>query len=207
VTEDEAQGWVSTRFGDGAVDRLHRYAAILSEEAARQNLIAASTLPTLWARHLVDSAQLADLAPTSAGGEWIDIGSGAGLPGLVVALLTEWRVALAEPRRLRVAFLEQCIAALGLEGRVVVEPTKSEHVRRTAPAAVISARAVSALPQLIASSAHLADRGTVWVLPKGQRAQSEVADARRSWQGVFHVKPSVVDPASGIVVASGIARR
>lgn len=206
MTEDEARWWIATRHGVHAVERLERYAGLLIDEVGRQNLIAASTLPTLWARHLVDSVQLLELAPSGTG-EWIDIGSGAGLPGMVVALASEWRVTLVEPRRLRVAFLNHCIENLGLAGRVTVEASKIEGIRRAAPASVISARAVAALPQLIALAVHLAGRETVWLLPKGSRAQSEVAEARRSWQGVFHVKQSVVDPDSGIVVASQVARR
>ncbi|UIJ45729.1 16S rRNA (guanine(527)-N(7))-methyltransferase RsmG [Sphingomonas cannabina] len=206
MTEDEARSWIANRCGAHAIERLEHYVDLLVDEMGRQNLIAASTLATLWARHLVDSAQLLELAPSSTG-EWIDIGSGAGLPGLVIALASDWHVALVEPRRLRVAFLNHCIEELGLVGRVTVEASKIESVRRAAPARVISARAVAALPQLIASAVHLADRETVWLLPKGSRAQSEVAEARRSWQGVFHVKQSVVDPDSGIVVASRVARR
>lgn len=206
MTEDEARSWIANRCGAHAIERLERYGDLLVDEVGRQNLIAASTLPTLWARHLVDSAQLLELAPSGTG-EWIDIGSGAGLPGLVIALASDWRVTLVEPRRLRVAFLNRCIEELGLVGRVTVEASKIESVRRAAPARVISARAVAALPQLIASAVHLADRETIWLLPKGSRAQSEVAEARRSWQGVFHVKQSVVDPDSGIVVASQVARR
>ncbi|HWK37220.1 16S rRNA (guanine(527)-N(7))-methyltransferase RsmG [Sphingomonas sp.] len=209
MTEEEAHAWIVARFGEDAHDRLSRYAALLTEEAARQNLIAASTLPTLWSRHIVDSAQLLDHAPVPVGARrWIDIGSGAGLPGLVIALASDWRVRLVEPRRLRVAFLDHCIAALGLGDRVSVAAAKVEAVERDGvAAAVISARAVAALPRLIASAVHLADADTIWLLPKGAGAQSEVADARRSWQGVFHVKPSAVDPASGIVLASRIARR
>ena len=206
MTEDEARSWIANRCGAHAIERLERYGDLLVDEVGRQNLIAASTLPTLWARHLVDSAQLLELAPSGTG-EWIDIGSGAGLPGLVIALASDWRVTLVEPRRLRVAFLNRCIEELGLVGRVTVEASKIESVRRAAPARVISARAVAALPQLIASAVHLADRETIWLLPKGSRAQSEVAEARRSWQGAFHVKQSVVDPDSGIVVASQVARR
>lgn len=206
MTEEDAQAWVTARFGDAVRDRLSRYAELLTEEAARQNLIAASTLPTLWSRHIADSAQLLLHAPAAAG-EWIDIGSGAGLPGLVVALASDWRVTLVEPRKLRVAFLERCITDLGLAERVVVAPSKVGAVAPAAPAAVISARAVAGLARLIAAAAHLTDGDTLWLLPKGAGAQSEVAEARRSWQGVFHVKPSVVDPMSGIVVASRIARR
>ena len=207
MTEDDARAWVADGFGARAVDLIDHYVALLTVEADQQNLIAASTIGSVWARHIVDSAQLVPLVSTRREGAWVDIGSGAGLPGLVVAVLTERPIHLIEPRRLRVEFLAHCIAELGLERRVQVHMAKSQNVALQQPAAVISARAVAALPQLIAGAIHLADADTLWVLPKGERARSEVADAKRTWQGMFHVKHSLVDPVSGIVVASQIARR
>lgn len=205
MTEDEAKAWLGQRYDTAAVARVEGYVALLLEEAERQNLISAATIPSLWARHIVDSAQLLDHAP-DVWRHWVDIGAGAGLPGVVVAALTGRQVTLIEPRRLRVAFLERCADSLGLD-RMDVVHAKAERVEGVGIADVVSARAVAKLDTLLAGSQGFADTTTTFVLPKGESAQSEVAAAKRTWHGRFHVKHSIVDPASGIVVASGVAAR
>lgn len=207
MTEEEARAWVRDRFGVSRETALARFGAMLVEESARQNLIARSTFETLWSRHLVDSAQLVPLAAAVPAGAWIDIGSGAGLPGLVVALLSERQVYLIEPRAKRVAFLRDAAAALGLSGQVSVIAARAENWRPAAPAAVISARAVAQLSALLTAAAHFSDSSTIWLLPKGQNAQSEVDAARAKWQGRFHVEPSITQPESGIVIATQIGAR
>jgi 16S rRNA (guanine527-N7)-methyltransferase len=207
MTEADARAWLCERFGVPRETQLARFAEILTAESQRQNLIARSTLDSLWARHIVDSAQLVPLSEGAPDGAWIDIGSGAGLPGIVAAILTDRRVILVEPRTKRVAFLRDTIMALGLDARVAVEAGKIESYRPRHAAAIISARAVAALPELLSAASHCADFSTVWVLPKGQAAQSEVDAARANWQGSFHVEPSITHPDSGIVVATQIGAR
>lgn len=207
MTEEEAQAWIRDRFGVSRETLLARYAELLRAEAANQNLIAASTLDTLWARHLVDSAQLVPLAAEAPRGAWVDVGSGAGLPGIVVGILLDRPVMLVEPRARRVAFLRDVATQLGLAHRVTVQPTKVESYKPTNRAAMVSARAVAELSQLISSTAHCTDSSTIWLLPKGRNAQSEVATAQAAWQGVFHVEPSITQPDSGIVVARGVRPR
>ena len=205
MTEDDARAWIVARHGEKAIDRLTAYGDLLVAANEEQNLVAPSTIATLWSRHLVDSAQLIDLA--SENGLWVDVGSGAGLPGLVVALLTERPVLLVEPRRLRVEFLLHCRDALGLGEQVGIVQAKAQNASIDAPASVISARAVARLDLLFDATRHLGDARTVYVLPKGISAQSELATAKPSWHGVFHVKHSVIDPESGIVVATGVSQR
>lgn len=198
MTEEEAREWVRSRFDVSRETLLDRFAAMLREESARQNLVSASTLDAVWSRHLVDSAQLILLADVD--GPWIDIGSGAGLPGLVVAALTDREVTLVEPRAKRVAFLRDAAEALGLTN-VTVAGSRIETHRPAKRAAVISARAVAPLYELFAGAQHCTDSSTVWLLPKGRNAESEVEAARGAWQGVFHVEPSITSPDSGIVIA------
>jgi 16S rRNA (guanine527-N7)-methyltransferase len=207
VTEDEARDWVRANFGVSRETLLERFDAILRREATQQNLIAASTLDTLWARHLVDSAQLIPLAEGAGRGAWVDVGSGAGLPGLVVAILLERPVVLVEPRAKRVAFLREAAAELGLEKRVTVQGSKIESYHPLNRAAVVSARAVAELSQLILSTQHCTDSSTIWLLPKGRNTHSEVEAARANWQGSFHVEPSITQPDSGIVIAQGVRPR
>jgi 16S rRNA (guanine527-N7)-methyltransferase len=180
-------------------EKLERYVALLREENARQNLVSTATLDDVWTRHIIDSAQLVRFEP-HRGASWIDIGSGAGLPGLVIACLVEGRVTLAEPRRLRADFLHRAAESLSLDVDVLSE--KSTSVARKYE--VITARAVAPLPKLFEISHHLSTGKTVWALPKGRHAQSELAEARRTWQGVFHVERSVTDAESFIVVATGV---
>jgi 16S rRNA (guanine527-N7)-methyltransferase len=183
-------------------DKLQAFGAKVAEENKRQNLISASTLEHLWDRHILDSAQLVRFEP-KPGASWVDIGSGAGLPGVVIACLVEGPVTLIEPRRLRAAFLERTASELDL--RVIVHCAKAERI--TGTFGVISARAVASLSELLRISQHLSTRKTVWALPKGRNAHAELAAARRSWQGVFHVEPSVTDAQSFIVVGTGVRAR
>ena len=184
------------------LDRLDLYAALLREGNERQNLVAAATLGSLWERHILDSAQLARFEPCP-GSSWVDIGSGAGLPGVVLACLIGGRVTLVEPRRLRSEFLQTVILELGLSATVIC--AKAERVAGSFD--VITGRAVASLSKFIDLSSHLSTKNTVWVLPKGRNAQSELAEAERTWQGVFHVEQSVTDADSRIIVGTGVRAR
>jgi 16S rRNA (guanine527-N7)-methyltransferase len=204
MTEDEARAWIRERFGVGGEGAMARFADLVIDESARQNLIAPSTLDTIWSRHIVDSAQLIGLAAESEG-DWLDIGTGAGFPGLVVAALTTRRTILVEPRKRRVEFLQSAAEALGIADRVSVVASKVESVNE--PVAVISARAVSYLGSLFTSAVQCSRRKTLWILPKGRTAREEVAVAEQTWHGVFHVEQSITDPESLIVLAKGVSRR
>ena len=183
----------------GTFERLKCYVALLNEENSRQNLVSAATLDQVWERHILDSAQLVRYEP-EAGASWVDIGSGAGLPGIVIACLVEGPVTLAEPRRLRAEFLHKVCESLDLSVNVVC--AKAERVEGSFD--VITARAVAPLTSLIKISAHLSTRKTVWALPKGRSAERELAEARRAWQGDFRLEASVTDADSFIVVATGV---
>jgi len=183
-------------------EKLQAYEGLLREENGRQNLVSSSTLDNLWVRHILDSAQLARLEP-KAGASWADIGTGAGLPGIVIACLVEGPVTLIEPRRLRVEFLHRVVESLDLSATVV--GSKAERFRGAYD--VITARAVASLAKVFEISAHLSTTNTVWAFPKGTRAQEELSEAKRAWQGVFHVEQSVTDPESGIVVGTGVRRK
>jgi 16S rRNA (guanine527-N7)-methyltransferase len=186
------------------VDQLERYVDCLSSGAAEQNLIAPSTHAHIWERHVLDSAQLVRFEPFRAA-SWVDIGSGAGLPGLVVALLVEGPVTLVEPRRLRAEFLQRTAASLDLSSRVRVESNRVERVSGTFD--VICARAVAPLARLLEISQHLSTTKTVWALPKGRSALTELVEVQRAWQGAFHVEKSVTDIGSYIVVGTGVGKK
>jgi 16S rRNA (guanine527-N7)-methyltransferase len=184
------------------VEKLEAYAAFLREESGRQNLVSASTLDTLWERHILDSAQLVRFEPRGKA-SWADVGSGAGLPGIVIACIVDGPVTLIEPRRLRAEFLHKVSESLQLKAKVVADKVE----RAEGKFDVLTARAVASLQQLLKISAHLSTRNTVWALPKGRGAAAELADARRTWQGAFHVERSVIDADSLIVVGTGVRAR
>lgn len=201
MTEAEAREWLAARVPRETVERLEQLVALVREEAAHQNLVAASTLDTIWNRHIVDSAQLMALAPTN--GRWVDLGSGAGFPGLVIGLLGRHEVVLAEARAKRVAFLRTALTRLRLDGRVTVAAGRIETLPESA-FQVVSARAYAPLDRLFLTSQHLASPDTRWVLPKGRGAQAELDAARRSWQGEFRIVPSITDPDAAIIVAKHV---
>jgi 16S rRNA (guanine527-N7)-methyltransferase len=185
--------------------RLELFAALLAEENERQNLVSTGSLSRLWSRHVYDSAQLVRLAPASAA-TWLDLGSGAGFPGLIVALLHPARVTLVEARKLRVDFLRRATELLEVTDKVSIVGAKIEAV---APRAfdVISARAFAPLDRLLTLASPFSADSTVWILPKGRNAKSELEAARSSWQGDFRLEPSLTDDEAGIVVGVGVSRR
>jgi len=182
---------------------LERYCLLLREESSRQNLISASTIERLWDRHILDSAQLTRFE-TRPGASWLDIGSGAGLPGIVIATLIPGSITLVEPRRLRADFLMRAVELLGLRN-ATVQCAKIEKVEGRFE--MITARAVAPLVKLLEMSTHLSTRNTCWVLPKGRNAQSELAAARQNWHCDAKIVPSRTDPDSGILVLRDVRRR
>ena len=181
---------------------LERYAAFLLQGNQRQNLIAPNSVSEIWSRHLLDGAQLLGVAGRD--GSWLDIGSGPGLPGMVVAILGGRPMTLNEPRKLRADFLRDTVEQLCLAD-VTVADAKVE--RLTGKFDLITARAVAPLDKLLGMACHLAHSETKWVLPKGERAQSELDEARKAWQGDFRLVPSRTHPSSAIVVAEHVQRR
>lgn len=203
MTEEEARGWIAERFSDVAVDRLGRFVQIVTRETEQQNLISPSTIPLIWSRHIVDSAQLISFAPKDAR-SWTDIGTGAGFPGMVAAILLDGHVTMIEPRAKRAIFLREAAEALGLGA--TVHQTRAE----TAPvseADIISARAVATIDALFGMTAQYRSTLTTYLLPRGRTGQDEIVKARAGWHGTFHVEQSVTDPASTILIATGVRAR
>jgi len=200
-SEEHARAFCGTLADANGLARLDRLAAMVVEENGRQNLIARATEGAIWQRHLADSAQL--LRYVSRGtGTWLDLGTGAGFPGLVVAAMRpDIDVVLVESRKRRVDWLARAASELGLE-RCRIEGRRLEHVESN-PAAVISARAFAPLTKLFALSARFSTRDTLWLLPKGRSAVQEVASLPAEVANMFHVEQSVTDREAGIVIGTG----
>lgn len=185
--------------------RLDAFVALLREENERQNLVSRGTLEQVWVRHIFDSAQLLRFAPEGVS-TWLDLGSGAGFPGLVVAALRpDGTTTLVESRKLRVDFLGRAAEVLGINDRVEIVPT-SLQAMAVCPFEVISARAFAPLGKLLTLAERFSQPETIWILPKGRNAKSELEAARASWQGSFRLEASLTDSDAMIIVASGVRR-
>jgi len=199
VTEEEARRFVEGFGDDAAMARLSRFAGMLSEENERQNLVARATLESVWLRHLADSAQLLEFVDGTPSGPWLDLGTGAGFPGLVIAALRpEWTVRLVESRKRRVDWLERVRSELQLQNCQVIG-ARLELVE-SFPCGVISARAFAPLPRLLDLSARFSTRDTLWLLPKGRSAAQDLASLPDSMRRLFHVEHSRTGSGAGIVV-------
>ncbi|PZN96498.1 MAG: 16S rRNA (guanine(527)-N(7))-methyltransferase RsmG [Alphaproteobacteria bacterium] len=181
------------------------YADLLTDWQTRLNLVGPSTLPTLWDRHFADSAQLLPIA--GPGKSWLDVGAGAGFPGLVIALLDPTaRVTLVESIAKKCRFLAEVVAQTGLADRVTIENRRIESLPR-AKFDIITARALAGLNQLFDWCLPFAGSGSQWILPKGMRVHDEVALALRGFAFEHALVPSLTDADARIVVATGVKRR
>ena len=209
MTEDDAAAWLRSNLGVSreTMHALERFASILKLEAQSQNLISASTLDQVWSRHIVDSAQLLKFVdPSQAKMPWLDLGSGAGFPGLIIALLSDFQVTLVESRARRIDYLQRAIGMLDLTRRVHVAGVTLERLD-SAPFSVISARAFAPLPKLFELADRFATNNTLWLLPKGRSAGQELEDSRNVWDADFQVMPSITDQEAGILVGKLSGRR
>jgi 16S rRNA (guanine527-N7)-methyltransferase len=203
MTEEEAR--VSLGVPRETLELLDRFVALLREENGRQNLVSRTSLDEVWVRHIFDSAQLARFADAGMR-TWLDLGSGPGFPGLIVGLLRSCRVTLVESRKLRAEFLHRAAALLGIEERTTIRCVRVEALPSDT-FDVISARAFAPLDKLLALAERFAAPETLWVLPKGRNAKSELEAVESLWQGDFRLEPSLTDAEAQIIVARQVRRR
>ena len=197
--EASARAYVAGLCDEMAMERLVRFCAMLGVENERQNLIARATVGGVWQRHIADSAQLLSFVSRETG-VWLDLGTGAGFPGVIIAILRPDRaVRLVESRKRRVEWLQSVIDACALENCQVLGE-RLEQVPSFA-ASVISGRAFAPLPRLLSLSARFSTSDTIWLLPKGRSAKQELEQLAASRRKLFHVEQSLTDPESGILVS------
>ena len=207
TSETAAQAWLAAlpEWDPAAAERIACLIALLAEENARQNLVAAASLPVVWQRHIVDSAQLLTHVPRETSRPWLDLGTGAGFPGLVIAALRpDCEVVMVESRARRVEWLERARIALGLDHARVVG-ARLELVE-SRPFSVISARAFAPLVRLLDLSARFSTKDTLYLLPKGRSAQQELLELR-GWNHLFHVEQSLTDPEAGVIVGQLLGKK
>jgi len=179
---------------------LERYLDLLRRWQARINLVGAATLEDPWRRHMLDSAQLAPLVP--AGARVADLGSGAGFPGLVLALLRGGPVDLIESDTRKAAFLREAVRITG--AAAAVHNTRAERLALAADAVV--ARACAPLDRLLGLAAPLLAAGGVCLFLKGARAEEELRAARMRWRMTVRRRPSLSAPDGVVLELSDIAR-
>lgn len=181
--------------------RLDAYAAVLTDWNGRMNLVSPASLADLWNRHLFDSAQLVPLIPNGTR-RIVDLGSGAGFPGLVIAAMRPAGVGsetvLIESIEKKCAFLRAAAEAMGLADQVRVIRGRAEEVKGL-QADLVTARAVAPLETLLSYATHFADKRTALLFPKGRTAADELTAARRSWTLEGKMIPSRSDSEASII--------
>ena len=187
-----------TRQGlDLYVEQLRRWQRV-------KNLVGPSTLADVWERHIADALQLLDLEPTAR--TWLDLGSGAGLPGLVLAIADRERsVTLIESNARKCAFLRETIRLTG--AAATVRNARLEDVINDVPHAdVVCARGLAPLRQLLAWCDPLLKKGTIGLFPKGRDVAAELTDATQAWTFDYDLLPSRTDSDARIVRVTALSR-
>lgn len=207
----EPRDRLAGRVSRETLDRLDAYAALLLKWNRRINLIARSTAEDLWRRHILDSAQFANHAPPNLK-RWADIGSGAGLPGLIVAICLkethpEARVTLVEKNERKAAFLAEAIASLDIAAdiacvRLVPETLPPFETNFD----VVSARAVAPLAELLSLAAPLLAPSGLCILAKGRNSAAEIEEAIRHWRMNLISVGSETERDSVILKVEGLQR-
>lgn len=189
-------------------DRLTTYAQILTRWQATINLVAPSTLGEVWHRHFADSAQLWQFQPPNAR-IWLDIGSGAGFPGLVLAILGAENGAthhiLIESDARKAAFLREVARATGITVDILCMRIENSETRAKVKSAdCLTARALAPLPRLLEMSAPYFTSATLGLFLKGKDAAAEVEQAAEGWQFDCELKPSMTDADARIVLLKAL---
>ena len=200
-SEAEARAFVAARCDDRAMRKFERLIVLLRAENTRQNLVAARSLDEVWLRHIADSVQLLDHAGSERS-VWLDLGTGAGFPGIALVIARpDQHFHLIESRKRRIEWLASVKADLELEN-CTIHGARLEHVE-TFEADCITARAFAPLPRLLDLSARFSTKETRWILPKGRSAAQEVGALPKKRRARFHVEHSQTDAQAGIITGSG----
>ncbi len=209
LPSDKAAALVLTPVSRETEALLDRYVDLLVQWTAKTNLIAPSTLPNLWTRHISDSLQLLSLAPTAK--TWVDLGSGGGFPGVVLACaLAETsgaNIHLIERNAKKAAFLRKAIRVTGGAGTVHLADIGDSVDILAGPINCITARALAPLHQLIGFAEPVVRKGAKALFLKGQDVEAELTEATKYWNITPRLHPSRTSGNGWIVELDGIERR
>jgi len=202
LTADRVRALALVPVSRETTERLDRFAALLLDWQSRMNLIAASTVATLWTRHIADSLQLLAAAPQAR--KWADLGSGAGFPGVPIACALAGRegteVHLIESNQKKAAFLREAVRVTGAPATVHAERVADFARTFHGELDVITARALAPLPKLLSIAYPLLKSGAQGLFPKGQDVEAELTEATKCWSIQTALVPSRTDPKSRIMV-------
>lgn len=182
--------------------RLDIYAALLEKWQPRINLVSNATIPDLWRRHFLDSAQLHRLLPE--GSRLADLGAGAGFPGLVLAMMGGVTVTLIESDGRKCTFMREVIRHTGIPATVLNRRIESAGMLNCD---VITSRALASLDQLLALAEPYLTEKTQCLFLKGNKLDEELTFANQSWNIVYEKIPSITDPSGCILKISEVSRR
>ncbi len=194
--------------GPEIVRRLDIFVDLLTRWQAKINLIAPSTMSSLWTRHVADSLQVQAAVPSAR--RWVDLGSGGGFPGLVTAIVLAdqptARIDLVESDKRKAAFLHTVSRETAVPA--TVHAMRIEAFTTSCPPAVeaVSARALAPLPMLVHYARPFLLEGAVGVFPKGQQVQAELTELRGNPRLAFDLVPSRTDPAAGLIIVRAVGR-
>lgn len=207
MTSGELRLLEETDVSRETLDRLKLYATLLEKWNSRINLVSKATIPDLWSRHFVDSAQLAAI-PDFISGRWTDLGSGGGFPGAVIAIIMSERspaasVQMIESDRRKAEFLRAVARETGIQMKITCDRIEDATPAR---ANVVSARALAPLDTLLGYATRHLRPGGIALFPKGEKVDLEVSDALENWN--FHCEkyPSKTDANSVILKIEDIRR-
>ena len=209
LAADRAKALTLTPVSRETEARLDRFVGMLTTWQNRINLVAPSTMPNLWTRHIADSLQLLMLVETPM--LWLDLGSGGGFPGMIIACsLAEHPgaiVHLVESNQKKAAFLREAVRVTGAPAQVHAMRIEDFAAEFSGRADVVSARALAPLAKLLAEAYPLLKTGTVALFPKGQDVDVELTEASKYWTFDAKLVPSLTNPDGQIVVIRTLAKR
>ena len=181
-------------------ERLETYVSLLLQWQARINLIGPSTRETVWSRHIADALQLLPLLPEGVR-RLADLGSGAGIPGLVLAIARPLEVHLFESNLKKGAFLREAARQTGAQAHIhSIRIEEAQALARTIEAEAVTARALAPLPKLLDYASPFMENGAIGYFHKGQDVDAELTDATKSWKMQVESHPSMTDSRGVILV-------
>ena len=184
---------------------LEKYVTILKHYQKKFNLIGNSTISNLWQRHIVDSAQVFALLPKEKKNCYlIDVGTGAGLPGLVLAIMGRKDVFLCEKSKKKVFFLKEAINACGVRVSIINERIENVKLRNCS---IIVSRAFSSLNKLLISTMHLMTKDTIFLVHKGKKYKDEVQEAKKNFTFAVNYYESITSYEGKIIKVKNIRKK